>query len=201
MKSYCNVLLRKLPVFMFLLFSFGGKAQITMSTANCTISSNELQMDIVLTNTGKTDLHWNSAVLRMTVPAGMVPAGSQTYVVNYIGGSDFPSSWPVAPAKAFGTNYNASQRVLTWTSGNTSAYNNSECNALLIAPGQTKTIGRFSFKITSSNFLQGAVADLTWHSTSGCNLYQACKAAVTGYNETSGLRTLVNPCKLVVPRQ
>ena len=118
MKSYCNVLLRKLPGFMFLLFSFGGKAQITMSTANCTISSNELQMDIVLTNTGKNDLHWNSAVLRMTVPAGMVPAGSQTYVVNYIGGSDFPSSWPVAPAKAFGTNYNASQRTLTWTSGN-----------------------------------------------------------------------------------
>ena len=202
MKSCSIIFLKKIPVFIFFFYAFSleGKAQITMSTANCSISSNEVQMDILVTNTGTIDLRWNSCVLRMTVPTGMIPPGTQTYAINYIGGSDFPLSWPaVYPATAFGSNYIAATRILTWTTGNTSAYNNLTCTAPLISPGQTKTIGRFSFKITSSTFLQGAAANFVWHSTSGCNFYQGCAAAVTGYYQSSGLRTLINPCALTVP--
>ncbi len=177
-----------------------GKAQITMSTANCTISANEVQMDILITNNSAADLRWNSTVLRMTVPAAMIPAGAQTYTVQYIGGSDFPLSWPaVFPAPAAGASYTAASRLLTFTTGTAGAYNNLTCTAPLIAPGQTKTIGRFSFTITSSNFVAGADATFTWQTTSSCNLYQVCAGAVTGYNQASGLRTLAPPCNLTVP--
>ena len=200
MKSCSNIFLGKILALICLFYAFAleGKAQISMATANCTISSNEVQMDIVVTNTGKIDLRWNSTVLRMVVPVGMIPAGGQTYTITYIGGSDFPLSWPVAPAPAFGAAYNALTRLLTWTTGNSSVYNNNACNAPLIGSGQTKVIGRFSFKIGSSAFVQGA-ADFVWHSTSSCNFYQGCKAAVTGYNQSSSIRTLENPCKLIVP--
>lgn len=177
-----------------------GKAQITMSTANCTISANEVQMDILITNNSLADLRWNSTVLRMTVPAAMIPAGAQTYTVQYIGGSDFPLSWPaVFPAPAAGASYTAATRLLTFTTGTAGAYNNLSCTAPLIAPGQTRTIGRFSFTITSANFVAGADATFTWQTTSSCNLYQVCAGAVTGYNQASGLRTLAPPCNLTVP--
>ena len=177
-----------------------GKAQITMSTANCTISANEVQMDILITNNSAADLRWNSTVLRMTVPAAMIPAGAQTYTVQYIGGSDFPLSWPaVFPAPAAGASYTAASRLLTFTTGTAGAYNNLTCTAPLIAPGQTRTIGRFAFTITSANFVSGADATFIWQTTSSCNLYQVCAGAVTGYNQASGLRTLAPPCNLTVP--
>jgi hypothetical protein len=202
MKRDYYIFLRKLLVLVNLFFVFAqtSTAQITISTANCNISSNEVQMDILVTNTGAIDLRWNSCVLRMSVPAAMIPAGTQTYTYNYMGGSDFPLSWPLSyPANSFGASYNEATRLLTWTTGNSSAYNNTTCAAPLLSPGQTKTIGRFSFKITSSNFVGGAAANFVWHTTSSCNFYQNCYTAVTGYMEESGLRTLNNPCTLIIP--
>ena len=204
MKIAFHAFFKKILILLILSVGFvhgiNAQSSITMSTANCTITANEVQMDILVTNTGSIDLRWNSAVLRMNVPAAMIPAGTQTYTIYYLGGSDFPLSWPaVYPATPFGGNYNAATRVLTWTTGNTSAYNNNTCSAPLVSPGQTKTIGRFSFKITSSTFVVGAVANFAWHTTSAGIFYQNCTTFVTGYNQASGLTTLINPCTLTVP--
>lgn len=202
MKKVLQFFYKRTLLFAVSLFAvvIAGKAQITMSTANCTISANEVQMDILITNNSAADLRWNSTVLRMTVPAAMIPAGAQTYTVQYIGGSDFPLSWPaVFPAPAAGASYTAASRLLTFTTGTAGAYNNLTCTAPLIAPGQTRTIGRFSFTITSANFVAGADATFIWQTTSSCNLYQVCAGAVTGYNQASGLRTLTPPCSLTVP--
>ncbi|MEP7166037.1 MAG: T9SS type A sorting domain-containing protein [Ferruginibacter sp.] len=187
-----------LIVGLYFAFTQQSNAQIIMSTANCTISSNEVQMDILVKNTGTIDLHWNACVLRMTVPAAMLPAGTQTYTFNYMGGSDFPLGFPVAGNNSWGANYTTSTRLLTWTTGNTNPYNNLTCSAPLISPGQTKTIGRFSFKISSSNFVPGAAANFVWHTTTGCVVYQGCVPTSTAYNLNS-LRTLINPCTLTVP--
>ena len=139
-------------VSMLLAFSYTGTSQITVSMANCTITTDEIQMDILLTNTGA-DLRWNSPVLRVTIPAAILPSPVTlgTYSFNYVGGSDFPLSWPaVFPAPSFGASFNTTSRLLTWTTGNTSAYNNLSCPATpapIIPAGSTKNIGRFSFKI------------------------------------------------------
>ena len=190
-------------VSMLCAFAYTGNSQahITMSTANCTISANEVQMDIRVTNDGTQDLRWNSTVLRMIVPAGMLPVGG-TYSFQCVGAGDFPLSWPaVLPANAFGANYAAATRTITWTTGNTSAYNNLTCTAPLIPMGATMTIARFSFKCTNNNFAASQNATFTWSATSSCNLYQTsptCAAAVTGFS-TTVLRTQAPPCTLTVP--
>ena len=158
-------------------------------------------MDIRVTNDGTQDLRWNSTVLRMIVPAGMLPVGG-TYSFQCVGAGDFPLSWPaVLPANAFGANYAAATRTITWTTGNTSAYNNLTCTAPLIPMGATMTIARFSFKCTNNNFVSGQNATFTWSATSSCNLYQTsptCAAAVTGFS-TTVLRTQAPPCIQAVP--
>jgi len=201
----------KIMILVSLLFAFTqqSKAQITMSTANCTITPTEVQMDIMVTNTGANDLRWNSSVLRMIVPAGMLPA-TTTYSFNYVGGSDFPLSFPaVFPGPSFGASFAAASRTITWTTGSTSAYNNTTppCEAPLIVSGVTKKIGRFSFKIATGGptFIAGQPATFTWSTTSSCNLYKTvptCAASVTGFNSSStgeALRTLATPCVQTVP--
>ena len=202
MKNCYAILFKKiLPLLcLFYAFALEGNAQITMSTANCTISSNEVQMDILVTNTGIIDLRWNGCFLIMVVPVTMIPAGVQTYTWNYLGGSDFPLSFPSgAGVNSPGSGYNTTTRRLIWCSTPNGAYNNGTCNAPLISQGQTKTIGRFSFKITSSTFLQGAAANFVWNVNSGGILYQACAPTVTGYDQVHGPLTLQNPCSLTVP--
>ena len=211
MKKVLQHFLGKTMILVSLLFAFNQKsiAQITISTANCVITANEVQMDIKVTNTGTGDLRWNSTVIRMTVPASMLPSPVTlgTYSFQYVGGSDFPLSWPtVIPSNAAGASFTTSSRLLTWTTGSPGAYNNltpNPCEAPLIAAGVTKTIGRFSFKIlTGGNFIAGQPATFTWSTTSSCNLYQVCAGAVTGYNSSSSgvaLRTLGPVCPLTVP--
>ena len=199
-KGY-NIIIRKIfsLVSLFCIFAFccNGQATISMSTANCTISSNEVQMDILVTNTGKVDLRWNSCVIRMNIPAAILPPGTQTYEFNYLGGSDFPLSFPSAGKACSGANFNAVKNILLWVSSPSLVYNNHTCSAPLIAAGQTKQIGRFSFKITSSTFQKGAAA-ITWHTTSSCILYEACSHTTLGFGN-SGNRVLAEPCMLTVP--
>ena len=175
-----------------------GQEMINMSTANCTISSNEIQMDILVTNTSKAELRWNSCVIRMNIPAALSPAGEQKYAITYRGGSDFPSSFPSTGGTLPGSFFNSATRLLSWSSSPNIAYSNLTCNAPLIAAGQTKKIGRFSFKITSSKFLKGAAAGLTWHTTSSCILYEGCSPNTVGFGNAAN-RILTNPCTLKVP--
>ncbi len=207
MRNFLKSLLAKsfaLVSFTFLI-SFCSQAQtaITMSTANCTITENEVQMDIQVPNTSPVAiLRFNSTVIRMTVPAAMIPAGTQTYSFNYIGGSEFPLGFPVAGNPSAGASFNTTSRLLTWTTGSAGVYNNISCPssiAIAIDPGQTRTIGRFSFKITSGNFVPGADATFTWSTTSSCNFYVDCAPTVTAFNQASGFRTLAAPCALTVP--
>ncbi|MEP7166038.1 MAG: hypothetical protein ABI741_15150 [Ferruginibacter sp.] len=177
-----------------------AQSSITMSANNCAISSNEMQMDILVTNTGTTDLRWNGCVIRMNIPAALIPPGVHTYAISYLGGSDFPASFPAAGKHSTGAFFNSERKLLTWASTPNMAYNNKTCNAPLIPAGQTKHIGRFSFKINSSKFQKAVDADIKWHTTSGCILYQNCSALTKGFG-TPDNRVLANLCTFTVPEK
>jgi hypothetical protein len=136
----------------------------------------------------------------MNIPATLIPAGKQTYTLNYLGGSDFPLSFPAAGNNSAGAIFNQVTNVLSWVSTSGMSYNNRTCGAPLISAGQTKHIGRFSFKITSSEFPKDAVVDFKWHPTTSCILYQDCAPNTIGFG-TSENRILTNPCTLTVPRK
>ena len=212
MKKVLQHFFGKMTVLVSLLFVFACtvKAQtnkIIMSTGNCTITPNEIQMDIFVKNDyAALDLRWNGCVLRGNFPVAMLPSGtvSANYSFNYVGGSDFPLSFPAPGNNSAGSGFTPSSGLLTWASTPSAAYTNTGCpasTAPLISPGVTKKIGRFSLKLnTAATFVAGQNATFVWLVTSvSCNMYQACTATVTGYNNASGLRTLDPVCPLVVP--
>jgi hypothetical protein len=195
-RSYHATLRIGLLVISLLFFKPGG-AQITVSLSNCSATVDEVQMDISVSNTGSTELRWCAAVLRINIPAAILPAGSNTYTYNYVGGSDFPLSFDVENAKAKGAVFNAATGLLTLCSTDPLKYGNASCTAPLIAPGVTKKIGRFSFKINNAHFIAGA-AELNFHTSSGCVLYDACSRWLVSYNNISK-RTLSNSCSFKIP--
>jgi len=182
-----------LTVFAFFMISFSVKAQsVSMGISGCSVTANEINFDVTVTNLLTTDLRYNAATLRIQFAAGILPStGTNTVTWGYVGDSDFPLSFPSTGGPTF--SYTSSSRQCSVNTG-TGVYNNATCSAPLIGPGQTKKIGRFFIR-NSQNFVNDQQVGLTWVTSSGLTLYSACSTTTVGYN-TSGTRTLLTPCTL-----
>ena len=190
---------RKLLVALILMLgviSSGFAQTITISTSNCSATANEFQFDVTVTNTGTSDIHFNSTVVRLTHSAAILAGGTNTIVFSYVGNSDFPNVWPPNSAPTF--NYNPVSHLFG-VSTSTGVYLNASCTAPLIAPGETKVLGRFSIKNTAQNFVPGAAVGLAWNNTTIMNGYINCAMGTTVFNTASGNRTLTAPCSLTIP--
>ena len=57
----------------------------SMSTDNCTITSNVITFDVMMTNSGPADMHINSMVIRMNHGTALLPtAGVNTVSFSYV---------------------------------------------------------------------------------------------------------------------
>ena len=200
----------KLLLVVFLLLSVYTKSiaqSVSMSVTNCAVTaSNQFQFDVMVTNLTASDLRFNSTVIRVKHGTSILPTGTNTETWGYVGGSDFPLSFPAVFPQLGGTN-GGGGGTFTWNSTtkefsistSTGVYNNLSCTAPLIGPGQTKKLGRFVIN-NSQNFVADQSVGLIWSgTTSAVVLYNSpCVASTTAY-ASSGVRTLVAPCNLSTP--
>jgi len=188
-----------LAVVMFLSFYTTSIAQtVSMSISNCAVTApNEFQFDVFVTNLTATDLHFNSTVIRVKHGTAILPTGTNTESWGYVGGSDFPLSFPLTyPQTGQGGTftYNSTSKEFS-ISTLTGVYNNLSCTAPLIPAGESKKLGRFVIH-NSQNFVAGQSVGLIWSGTTSATiLYTACGTVTATYN-TAGTRTLVTPCNL-----
>ena len=201
MKTYSISFYAKKIVLTFLLvcavtICSYGTATYTMSTANCSITANALQFDIVYTNTssaGET-IRFNSAVIRFTIPATFFNSGAgEAATASYVGSADpsVANFWVAGNGAAYG--WTAASRLLNITTG-TSVYNNSTCTAPSIPAGGSLTIGRFQLQLNATNWKSSQSAALAWVSTSTGNFYTNCATATTNLG-----KTLQTACTLTTP--
>src|SRR5689334_13549833 len=85
-----------------------AQGHLKMQIANCVATSNEIQFDYLLLNDGTVPLKFNSASMRITHNAAIVPAGTNTIVFTYVGGSDFPAAY--ATGSSYSLNYTPGTR-------------------------------------------------------------------------------------------
>ena len=103
-------------VFMLCITSVGFAQSISMSTANCVPTANEIQFDLFVTNTGAVSLQFNNFIIRLTHSAAILAGGTNTIVFSYVSGSDFPLSWPPSSSPAF--IYNPGTRLFRVSTSN-----------------------------------------------------------------------------------
>jgi hypothetical protein len=181
---------------MFGLTTIGYGQSVTMFTSNCTATANEFQFDVSVTNNGPGTLQFNNTVIRLTHSAAILALGTNTIVFSYVGGSDFPLSWPPNSFPAF--TYNSGSRLFGVSTSTGVYLNGTTCAAPNIATGETKKLGRFSLKNTAQDFVPGADVGLAWGS-SGIVAYINCAQGSTAFNVVSGNTTLNAPCSLSIP--
>ena len=185
-----------LLVFLTALGTSSGQQTYTMSTANCTTTSNSFEFDVMVTNTNATDdLRMNGTVIRGTLSAGIISGtGTNTIAFSYVndGQSIIPNSFPPNSVIAF--TYNSTSRLFQVSTLNT-VYNNSTCSAPLVAPGTTAKIGRFRLANSTNNFVAGQQATFAWSTTSSIIAYVNCTATTS----TSLVKSFTTPCSVAIP--
>ncbi|MEC4048584.1 hypothetical protein OX284_004015, partial [Flavobacterium sp. SUN046] len=173
-----------------------------MSISNCTVSAgNEIEFDVFVTNLISTDLRYNSNIIRFKHNTSILPStGVNTETWGYVGGSDFPLSFPLTyPQTGQGGTftYNTVSREFS-ISTLTGVYDNLTCSAPIIPAGSTKKLGRFVIH-NSQNFVQGQPVGLIWSgTTSAVIMYSACGTITATYNNAA-TRTLIAPCVISIP--
>ena len=140
-----------------------SQAHITLSHTNFVVTSNEIQWDYYIVNDGTVPLKFNSANFRLTHGASIIPPGSNTYAFTYVvGTSDFAAS-------NHATNYTSPTRLFQMVQ---STANYPEFLAISLPFGVPMRVGRFSLKITNTNWVAGQLMDFAYFSTgNGAILY------------------------------
>ena len=167
---------------------------ITLSTANCQVSGNQITFDINITNDGDgvETLSFLGTTFRMLLNKGIIPSGS-TINPAYAGGSDFPACWNILYPSAGATyniTYDATKGMVTCT---TSAADYNRTTAIVIQPNTTMKMGTFTFTLSTGNFVSGQNVGLAWNTTSGVVLY--VNSVSTNFNSNTN-RTLATTCVL-----
>lgn len=185
-----------LSLMSFFAFFTTGFAQqtISMSVDNCAMSaSNEIQFDISVTNNGPASVGFNSAVIRLTHNAGILPAGGAV-TWGFVTGSapNYPLSFP--PSSNITFDYRAASRELSVTLLTNVYLNGNTCSAPQIGAGVTKKIGRFYLRNTLP-WVIGQQVGFAWSTTSGAVLYVNCASTVSNFNTVEN-RILSAPCSL-----
>ena len=124
MQLFTRGVFMTLIVFLTALGTSKGQATYTMSTANCTTTANSFEFDVMATNTNaSTDLRMNGTVIRGTLSAAIIAAGTNTISFSYVndGQSIIPNSFP--PNSVITFTYNATSRLFQVSTLNT-VYNN-----------------------------------------------------------------------------
>ena len=195
---------RKLVVLLLSFFTWIGASTaqtINMDVVNCAQTApNEIQFDVTVTNTSAVNvLHWNSVVIRLKYASGFLASTADAVVWGYVGGSDFPLSFPPSANPTFTSNPASLTTNMQVQTGN-GIYNNGSCPgspAPTIGIGATAKIGRFFLRDNTQNFVGGQSVGLTWNTTSGSVLYVDCATTVTNFNTVVN-RTLNLPCNLTI---
>ncbi|MBK6990183.1 MAG: SprB repeat-containing protein [Bacteroidetes bacterium] len=183
-----------LLVFLAALGTSSGQTY-TLSTANCTTTSNSFEFDVMVTNTNaSTDLRMNGTVIRGNLPAALIASGTNTIAFSFVndGQSIIPNSFP--PNSVITFSYTPASRLFSTSTLNT-VYNNNTCSAPLIAPGATAKIGRFRLLNSTNNFVAGQAATFTWATTASIIAYANC----TTTTSTTLVKTLAAPCSVPIP--
>ena len=193
-----------LLVFLTGLATSSGQSY-TLSTANCTATSNVISFDVMVTNTGPGALNLQAATIRLTHATGLVPTtGVNTFTFAYVqdGQSDAPLMWP--PTSTVTATYTAAVRQMSVGSGTTAYANNGNGSCNGVAPslpiGVPKKIGRFSLTISNTlgqGFNPGANVGLTWATTASANMFLNCATTVS--LATALTKTLSTPCAMSIP--
>lgn len=209
-RSSRNVFIRPFVHLLFFLIvilsprvSF-GTATGGYTFSNCAAGANYIEFQVNLTNTSTAGevLYLNaSSPIRINHAAGIVPAGTNTFIFQYIAGSADAS---VAPLYAtIGTTYNvaytASSRLMQVTHSSTVLGNSAAAVNCPIQPGSTVSVGKFRLTITNTNFIAGQSVGLTWVTTSGFTAFVNTSTTTTAFNATNGNRTLGTPCSMSIP--
>ena len=183
-----------LLVFLAALGTSSGQTY-TLSTANCTTTSNSFEFDVMVTNTNaSTDLRMNGTVIRGNLPAALIASGTNTIAFSFVndGQSIIPNSFP--PNSVITFSYTAASRQFSTSTLNT-VYNNNTCSAPLIAPGTTAKIGRFRLLNSTNNFAAGQNATFTWATGASIIAYANCNTSTA----LALVRTVVTPCSVPIP--
>jgi hypothetical protein len=152
----------------------------------------------MLLNDGDQPLKLNSASLRLTHGTSMVPAGTNTYAFTYVGGTDFPAAF-VSAGTTYSVGYNAGTQLMMMTM-NTGNYNAGTAIALPIG-GPAKKVGRFSLKITNTDWVAGATTGLAFNANgNGAVMYVNGSNFSTAMGQsTPSLLSISSPCVLTIP--
>ncbi len=183
-----------LAVLFLSVYANGIAQSVSMSVTNCAITApNEFQFDVMVTNISSTSIQYNSTVVRFTHSAAILPStGTNTETWGYVGGSDFPLSYPQTGGPTFG--YNTGTKQFSLSTGTSVYANGTTCSAPNIAVGETKKLGRYYVR-NSQNFVSGQSVGMTWATTAALVGYINCAQASTAFS-TTGTRTLITPCNL-----
>ncbi|MFM9051982.1 MAG: hypothetical protein ACKOKF_06660 [Bacteroidota bacterium] len=191
-------------VLMAVLFqgrSASGAAFVNMYTEQCAAGSNWIEFRQMITNTstaGETLYIQAPGTWRMNHSAAIVPAGTNTFTLQYIANSADPMLAPLYAT--VGTSYNisyANRRMQVTYSTSILGNSISSPNAPLL-PGQTIAGGKFRLTITNTNFVAGQSTGFTWVTTSGIVAYINTNATPQAMN-TNTYRSLGTLCQSTIP--
>ena len=169
-----------------------------MQIINCVATANEIQFDFMLLNDGDQALKLNSASFRLTHNPAIIPAGTNNIELTYVGGSDFPAAFVSIPT-TYNLAYNAATTLMNHTQSNGNY--TSATGVTLPIGGPAMKVGRFSLKITNTNWVTGVSAGLAFYTSgNGAVVYigGSTISSVMG-SSTPSIFSTDTPCSLMIP--
>ena len=176
----------------------GAAEHVTMQMTNCVVTADEFQFDYMILNDGDQPVKLNSAAFRITHSPAIVPSGTHSYSLSYVGGSDFPDAF-LTPGVTYNVSYTPATQLMQMVMSNGN-YNSITAVSIPIG-GPAKKVGRFSLKITSGSWTTGSAVGLSYHSNgNGIVVFLNGSTVSSIMNQTTpSIFTLDTLCALTIP--
>ena len=169
-----------------------------MQIINCVATANEIQFDFMLLNDGTEMLKLNSASFRLTHNPAIIPAGTNNIELTYVGGSDFPAAFVNLP-----TTYNLAYNDVTTLMSHTESNGNYTYVTAVTIPvgGPAMKVGRFSLKITNTDWVTGVSAGLAFFTSGNGAVVYVGASTISSVmsSSTPSIFSTDAPCSLMIP--